>query len=484
MSNTIKQTVHKGSKSLDFISHNLRASIVKPLSSQEEAINVPDRNFKERIKTQDVYCNAYYRPNGIDKLIKTIEPDMVNRTGALQSFIISTDSKPTVEKKIRFDSERQAITYFKNIPKQYQTLNTIEFEKIVTNLSNESQTQLSEIYDGTSQSLDNILALDLNNTDDSKVNNKDKILYVIQNLLDTTNISVLEEVTRFITTYTINIESPSESKDITINFLNQIINQNYKLDSYPSILGFLTNFKEQLFSKYKILNKDAQVLDSWAKTYIHFDDYENTKHFMDNCINTGFTPSSNTLKSYISLTQEKHESKKIPKFQYFSSLIGLDDAIHTQLDGELTNELLKRSNSPEEIISLIQALKNKYQDDELKNEIIKIKPFIQNYLTTHIPTLDDDPAIKTTIHKEFEELSGEFLNEEILYTLRRNGNFILAQKQLQKMEKVDKSFGIRIMNTALTRILEADIGRPGFDKKSRDAFVQSIKLKMAESNSQ
>lgn len=488
MTSVLKKTVHKGSRSIDFINHNLKTSITQPKRGEIEKSLDPVNNISpvKNIKVYDHPIHPFHRPSAASKLIKVLRPHNKLDAGPIFSLESHTKGGHKVNLSPSFNSSREAIAFLDKLPQDYQILNPIEQSPVISNLSESAKSQIEEMRTDDVQSWSKILKARIVSKDGSIITNEDKLVFLLEKTINRRPESVSNAIP-LLKSYITFVENSKLVSNISQFFLHQVLK--YEYENPKQILKEISEIEKLLADEYPGVKKEPSFINVLLKTHLHLKEYEGTKLLIDSLIAKGFTPDAETFEMYLKFHVDKLISSKTlsvtknaqVKADFFDSIIDMDDVFHSVMNPNIAKLLLHGSGSLEEASSILRQLQSKIQGQELKDAYKSFEVRMVNIMNqedrTFVPHILQS-ALRNTFYQKHERVT-EFANRSNVILLNRTvryGSLIFATKLLEKV-RVSPDDINGLSKILEQREFETINDSPGYDTRSRDAFLERLNAK-------
>lgn len=484
MSNVLKNTVHKGSRSIDFISHGLKSSITPPTGplETEKPLKVKENKIK-RIRAFDTLIHPFYRPSEVNQLIRTIRHG--NKIDAGPMFILETNYKG--EHKVNlspyFTSSREVIALFKKLPESPKKLELIPNEVLATSIPEDVKVKIDQLIGGSQESWSKILETQMISESGQRVTNEDKVYYILESLT-TGDINSIQSITAPLKDYMTQVENSRLASNSLQFFFNQIMK--YEYSDLKQVSTTVTNLENSLFELYPTTQEEPAFLQTLTRVYLYCKRTTDSKLLIDQLVNMGYSPDSGIVDKYLYLQKKKVFQNKSSEEIYLNSktdtfleLIGLDDAIFTVLNLQIAKTLVQLSDSFQEVESLLRLLKDRLPQQELKECLrsmeVRTASVMNKENNTPLPSKNLENALRSTFYQKYNR-DFDFSNGSKAILLKRtvkHGSLIFATKLLENTN-LNKGKVVVLRSILLRRPFDSEYGNPGYDVRSKNAFLAKL----------
>ncbi|KAH3684688.1 hypothetical protein WICPIJ_004323 [Wickerhamomyces pijperi] len=167
----------------------------------------------------------------------------------------------------------------------------------------------------------------------------------------------------------------------------------------------------------------------------------------------------------------------------FAELHPFRSAIFTAFNPQIFQTLLNSCQNLSEVASLIKIAKWKGLDLEqlFKSNESRIVAKVCT-LTAPGSYISQTVGLLAQLQPNFSKLSQVSIAALLITTLKNNGSYIYATSLIKLLSSVDEELLRQITKINEKRVLHLpEVGNPGFDKVSQDAFLQALAEKKKES---
>jgi len=466
MSSVVGKTVHRGSRSIDFISHNVKSSITQPKTIDLEGVQL-EMDKISKFKAHDKPIHSYYRPSDIRKLLKTLLLSGGPAGGIVPVLESRPNRAPEINLTPNFNSSREVIALLSKVPKNLKTLKIAPIAEYHEAVNQEAIDQINELL--KDKIPDEIMELQLQTQDGTIITNEEKLKVILSSQSITRLMDLLKD-------HIIKAESATFASNIAKSFLNRIKKLRISYKASNSYTRRISSIEEILKANYPTTRTDMALKTSFLETYIHVKNRSKAQSSIYEMISQGYSPPATTFEAYLKLLVQDLTKERIDKAAFLSKVAEFDDVFHTVMNVNIASLLMKTCTTLEEANYLLNQLQSRYQGEELAKAYGKTgDSLVDTIINFKKYKSTVSYAVKNSLVTKFEKVT-PLSNDSKLKLLENSvegGSLIFASKLLSTA-KVNQVFISLLKEKLSSRIFEQNNDKPGFDLKSKRAFMKEL----------